>query len=243
MRTIRGLALGTYYAAGANAAGATPHSSQMRGLVYAVKDNRTPPNKPQPIDHALHPSAHPVMVDRMNAIEYVTAMLAHRLAELARVFGTDDPRAITLVPVPSSEVTDATIETARFRTLRLCRALAGVGLGTVVVLALQREPVVAKTNNRGPRRTADQILAGLVRTAAPLPKSGAIVLVDDNVQSGNSIAAVDRLLGAARETFAFAVAVTDAQECKDAVKPRRFTVEYDDGAPSLEVSCRLAAVK
>ena len=82
-------------------------------LVYAVKDNRTPPNKPQPIDHALHPSKHPVMVERMNAIEYVTAMLAHRIAELARVFGTDDPRAITLVPVPSSEVTAATIETAR----------------------------------------------------------------------------------------------------------------------------------
>lgn len=235
--------MGTYYAAGANAAGATPHSSQMRGLVYAVKDNRTPPNKPQPIDHALHPSAHPVMVDRMNGIEYVTALLAHRITDLARVFGTDDPRAITLVPVPSSEVTADTIETARFRTLRLCRALAGVGLGNVAVLAVQRVPVVAKTNNRGPRRTADQILAGLARTTAPLPKSGAIVLVDDNVQSGNSIAAVDRLLGATRETFAFAVAVTDACECKDAVKPRRFAVEYDEEAEALAVTCRLDAVR
>jgi hypothetical protein len=42
MRTSRGLALGTYYAAGANAARETPNSSQMRGLVYAVKDNRDP---------------------------------------------------------------------------------------------------------------------------------------------------------------------------------------------------------
>lgn len=240
MRAIRGLALGTYFAAGADAARSTPNASHMRGLVYAVKDNRTPPNKPQAIEHPLHPSEHAVMVDRTNAIEYVTAMLANRIARLAQVFGTDDPRALTLVPVPSSEVTAATIETARFRTLRLCRALAGVGLGTVAVLAVQRKPVVAKTSNRGPRRTADQVLAGLTRTNVPMPRSGAIVLVDDNVQSGNSIAAVDRLLGANRDTFAFAVAVTDAHEYKDAVKPRRFTVEYDETVPTLSVRCVLA---
>jgi len=47
MRTIRGLALGTYYAAGASAARETPNASAMRGLVYAVKDNREPPNPKQ----------------------------------------------------------------------------------------------------------------------------------------------------------------------------------------------------
>jgi len=59
------------------------------------------------------------------------------------------------------------------------------------------------------------------------------------VQSGNSIAAVDRLLGASRDTFAFAVAVTDARASKDAVQPRRFTVEYDETTP-ITVSCKLA---
>lgn len=34
MRAIRGLALGTYYAAGANAARETLNASHMRGLVY-----------------------------------------------------------------------------------------------------------------------------------------------------------------------------------------------------------------
>ncbi len=241
MRTIRGLALGTYYAAGANAASSTPHASAMRGLVYAVKDNREPPNKPQAIAHPLHPSGHSVMVDRSNAIEYVTAMLARRTTQLATFFGVDDPRQVTLVPVPSSEVTATTIETARFRTLRLCRALAGVGLGTVEVLAAQAVPVVSKT--KGLRRTADQILAGFVRTATPIPRSAVIVLVDDNVQSGNSIAALDRLLGGTRTTAAFAVAVTDAQECKDAVKHRRFTVEYDEAAKVLDVDCTLDAVR
>jgi hypothetical protein len=40
MRSLRGAALGTYYAAGASAANVTANASPMRGLVYAVKDNR-----------------------------------------------------------------------------------------------------------------------------------------------------------------------------------------------------------
>lgn len=46
MRTIKGAALGTYYAAGADAARSTPNASAMRGLVYAVKDNATRPTGP-----------------------------------------------------------------------------------------------------------------------------------------------------------------------------------------------------
>ena len=49
MRRIRGVALGTYYAAGANAAKETPNASSMRGVVYAIKDNRDPPNPKQMI--------------------------------------------------------------------------------------------------------------------------------------------------------------------------------------------------
>lgn len=241
MRTIRGVALGTYYAAGANAAKTTPNASQMRGLVYAVKDNRDPPNPKQLVAHPLHPARRPVAVDRDNAIEYVTAMLARRVSRLASFFGATDARAIALVPVPSSEVTAKTIETARFRTLRLCRALAGVGLGTVVVLAVQREPVLAKT--KGSRRTAAQVLEGFVRTSIPIPRSDVVVLVDDNVQSGNSLAALDRLLGASRPTWAFAVAVTDAHECKDALKTRAFRIEYDETVKTLDVACTLRAVR
>ena len=237
MRTIRGLALGTYFAKGANAARVTPNSSSMRGLVYAVKDNRTPPNPKQLIDHPLHPSGRAIQVDRTNAVEYVTAMLTTRIAKLTRFFKVDDPRAITLVPVPSSEVTAATIETARFRTLRLCRALAGVGLGTVAVLAVQREPVSAKTT--GTRRTADQILEGLARTSVAIPRSTTIMLVDDNVQSGSSIAALDKLLGASRPTAAFAVAVTDSDEYVDAMKARAFTIAYDEKVKDLLVSIEL----
>lgn len=241
MRSIRGVALGTYYAAGATAAKATPNASQMRGLVYAVKDNRDPPNAKQLIAHPLHPSPQPVPVDRTNAIEYVTAMLAHRIARLTAFFGADDPRGITLVPVPSSEVTASTIETARFRTLRLGRALAGVGLGTVAVLAVQREKVLPKT--KGLRRTADQILDGFVRTSIAMPRSTVVVLVDDNVHSGRSLAALDRLLGASRPTSAFAVAVTDARESKDALKARGFTIEYDDTADELDITCALDPVR
>lgn len=237
MRTIRGLALGTYYAAGADAAKITANASPMRGLVYAVKDNRSPPNAKQPIEHPLHPLKRPIYVDRTNAIEYVTAMLSTRIATLTTFFGAEDPREVTLVPVPSSEVTIATIETARFRTLRLCRALAGVGFGTVAVLAVQRKPVTSKT--KGGRRSADELLAGFERTSVPIPRATTLVLVDDNVQSGRSIAALDKLLGASRPTAAFAVAVTDSQPCEDAMKRRKFTVEYDEHAKAIAVTLTL----
>jgi hypothetical protein len=235
MRVVAGLALGTYYAAGAEAARQTPNASPMRGLVYAVKDNRDPPNAPQAIAHPLHPARGAVMVDRDNAIDYVAAMFAKRIELLAKFFGAKDPQEVALVPVPSSSVTATTIETARFRTLRLCRSLAGAGLGTVAVLAVQERAVVPKTE--GGRRTASEILRGLTRTPTPIPRAQVIVLVDDNVQSGASIAAMDTLLGGSRQTCAFAVAVTDAQPCPDAMQRRRFYVDYDDEAPDLDVHC------
>jgi hypothetical protein len=234
MRSIRGVALGTYFAKGAEAARHSANAADMRGLVYAVKDNRIPPNRPQPINHPLHPAPGPVWVDHRNALEYVTAMLAQRIPKLTKFFGASNPREVALVPVPSSEVTTATIETARFPALRLCRALAGVGLGTVAVLAAQREQIVAKTQQSGTRRTADQILAGFVRTPGALPRSQIIVLVDDNVQSGNSLVALDRLLGSTRSTSAFAVAVTDSIPCEDALKFRTFTIDYDERAKALQ---------
>ncbi len=72
------------------------------------KDNRVPPNPKQPIQHRLHPLGRPVQVDRTNAIEYVTAMVANRIDRLTKFFKAEDPDAITLVPVPSSSVTAAT---------------------------------------------------------------------------------------------------------------------------------------
>jgi adenine/guanine phosphoribosyltransferase-like PRPP-binding protein len=106
---------------------------------------------------------------------------------------------------------------------------------------VQREPVVAKT--RGARRAAEEILRGFVRTSTPVPKSEIVLLVDDNVQSGNSLAALDRLLGAARRTAAFAVAVTDAHACKDALKSRRFTIAYDEDGSELHVTRTLGTVR
>lgn len=240
MRTIGGVALGTYYAAGAQAARATPNASAMRGLVYAVKDNRDPPNPKQFVAHPSHPSPRPVAVDRTNAIEDVTAILGRRIANLAKFFGARDP--------PRDRARPGAVVRGRGRD-RGDRSLpdaavvprAGrVGLGRVAVLAVQREPVVAKTS--GSRRTGEEILRGFVRTSMPVPRSDVVVLVDDNVQSGNSLAALDHLLGGV-STAAFAVAVTDAEACKNALKPRRFTIDYDEAAPSLRVTRTLGPVR
>jgi hypothetical protein len=115
VRVLRGVALGTYYAHGADAARKTPRSSAMRGLVYAVKDNREPPNPPQPVEHPFHPAPNPVRVDRHNALEYVATIADAMRTHLLKYFGVEDASAVTLVPVPSSEVTLATQSTARFR--------------------------------------------------------------------------------------------------------------------------------
>jgi hypothetical protein len=229
MRVVRGVALGTYYAKGAAAARETPNAAAMRGLVYAIKDNRDPPNPPQWIHHPAHPARQAVAVDRRNAVEYATAILSRHVAKLTKFFGAEDPRSITLVPVPSSTVTRDSIEIARFPTLRLCRALSGVGLGTVSVLAVQRRPVTSKTE--GAHRSAEQILCDLERTSIAVPRSGVLVLVDDNVQSGRSLAAVDMLLGAARPVSAFAVAVTDSRARATATKSCRFHVSYEPKRP------------
>lgn len=236
MRVIKGVALGTYYAARADGARTTPNASGMRGLVYAVKDNRVPPNQPQPVSHPRHPAPQPVLVDRSNAVEYVTAIVARYRPGLATFFGAA-PEEITLVPVPSSEVTSSTIETARFPTLRLCNALAGAGLGTVRVLAVQRVPVAPKTT--GNRRSVQGILDGLLRTDIAVPDRGVIVLVDDNVQRGASLAAVDLLLGATGQVAAFAVAVTDSHPHEDAGIPRRFDVKYEPDVSPLAATLLL----
>ena len=172
MRAIKGLALGTYYAKGASAAAQTPNSSAMRGLLYAVKDNRPKPNPPQSIAHHLHPAAGPVKIDRTNAIEYVAAIVSRYHARIAKFFDAADS-PITLVPVPSSEVTLGTIDTARFPTLRLCRALAGAGLGEVRVLAAQAAPLPPKHD--GHAHSTAALLANLRRTSfRPPPAQGCL---------------------------------------------------------------------
>jgi hypothetical protein len=237
MREIHGVALGTYYAAGADAAIQTPHASDMRGLLYALKDNRAPPNPPQRICHPRHPS-YPAgtLVDRGNAVDFAVTIVDRYRTRIASLFGSRSD-AITLVPVPSSQVTSASVETARFPTLRLCRALAARGFGVCRVLAVQRSAVPSKTT--GHRRPGAEILANLERTPEPSPQQGVVVLVDDNVQSGQSLAAVDRLLATSCPVAAFAVAVTDSRPRFDACVPRRFRVTYDERQADAPVTLRL----
>src|SRR6266545_5371429 len=126
MRVIRGLALGTYYAKGAGAAKSTPNSSPMRGLAYAVKNNRQTPNKPQPVAHSRHPaSPREVWVDRTNAIAYVAAIISRHLPRIRIRLGIETDDAI-LVPVPSSTVVASTIERDRFPALKLSRAYEAI---------------------------------------------------------------------------------------------------------------------
>ncbi len=230
MRVIKGLALGTYYAPRSTGGNSTPHASPMRGLLYAVKDNRTPPNARQPIAHPRHPSSAPVRVDRTNAIEYVAAIVTRYRAKIAAFFDAADA-PITLVPVPSSDVTLDTIETARFPTLRLCRALAGAGLGDVRILAAQAGRLPPK--HEGNDYTAVELRGNLRRTSTAAPRSGVIVYVEDNVHRGRSIIALDQLVGGPARVAVFTVALTDSAPRSDAYTPRKFSISYDPDDDAL----------
>ena len=136
------------------------------------------------------------------------------------------------VPVPSSDVTLATIESARFPTLRLCRALAGAGLGDVCVLAAQAKALPPKHD--GHDYSTENLLANLRRTAVPIPRASIIVLVDDNIHRGRSLIAMDQFIGAPGAVAAFSVAITDSQPRADAYKPRKFELRYDPSVVPLD---------
>lgn len=69
-----------------------------------------------------------------------------------------------------------------------------------------------------------------------MPRSGVIGLVDGTVQRGQSLGALDHLLGGNLPVSAFDVALTDGLPCEDACRPRRFTVNCNDTTGSLAVS-------
>jgi hypothetical protein len=68
---------------------ATPNASQVRGLVYAVKDNRVPPTSNRSSTDSIHRPAGSGRSDERD--QYVTAMLANRIDKLTRFFKAEDP--------------------------------------------------------------------------------------------------------------------------------------------------------
>jgi hypothetical protein len=235
MRKIRGLALGTYYAIGASGGASSPHASEMRGLVYAVKNNRLRPNPPQVIAHSRHPAAaRGVWVDRNNAVDYVAAIVAKHLGKICARLQLD-PNDAVLVPIPSSTVVRSTIDTDRWPALKLARAFEAVGLGRCRIAAVNRTPMPSKTSGAA-RRTTSGILANL-EAVERLTKRSSIVLVDDVVTRGRRVAALDIALGRPAAICVIVVGITDADAVPDCYRPRLFEVRYveshDEIVPDL----------
>ncbi len=231
MRSIPGLTLTTYYAVGAAGGATTPNAPPVRGLTYAVKDNRNPPNPPQLIADPRHPGTPPgAMVDRNNAVTYVAEIVERHLKTIRKILGIEDDDA-ALVPIPSSAVVYATIRTARWPARKLALALQRVGLGMCRTLVVNKAPVSGKTSG-GTQRTAEEILDNL-RNVAPTPTDRPIILVDDTVTTGASVVAMDTVLGRPDKIQVFAVGLTDSIAVDDAFRRRRFSVDYDDDAQPL----------
>ena len=231
MRVIRGLALGTYYAVGASAGSGSPNASEMRGLVYAVKNNRARPNPPQLIAHSRHPAApRGVWVDRNNAVDYVAAIVAKHLRKICARLQLDAEDAI-LVPTPSSTVVRSTIETDRWPALRLARAFEAAGLGQCRIAAVNRQAMPSKTSGAA-RRTTGEILGNLDAIELPTRKQP-IVLIDDVITKGRRVAALDTALSRPAEICVLVVGMTDVDAITDCYRPRLLQVRYAETADEI----------
>ncbi len=228
MRTIRGLALGTYFAAGAPAAKESPNATPMRGLVYAVKNNRVRPNPPQPVAHSRHPAApRSIMVDRDNALDYVAAIVAKHLSRICARLDIDQATT-ALVPIPSSSVTRDTILSDRWPALRLATRFEAVGLGTATVVAVNRRPRPGKTSG-GAKLTVEGILGNLERVKR-IGSATPILLIDDVITSGRRAAALDLLLKQPARINVLVVGMTVSEPIPDCYDPCIFEVRYPEEA-------------
>lgn len=201
--------LGTYYTKRSVSEGGVPLDClQLQNLAYAVK-NKWPPGT-FAIQHPRLRKGPVTISDQQAACDY--AAMVH--ATIWKKSGE-----MVLVPVPSSVVTECTIETARWGAYRLAKALAKHGFGTVMPLLVNRRPT-----NSGQTRAAAEIRENLHILGRP-PTGGQIILVDDTVTRGNSIAVAREALGNP-DGYALVVGVTSNIPRASALTPIRRMLTY-----------------
>lgn len=207
------------------------NSFAIRELSYRVKDDYRYPPRSLKINHPNHPAGREVTIDSQSAAcEYAAGVIAALFPRFPSEYG---PAA--LVPVPSSDVTRATMASARWGSLALCRALERVGFGatTPCVVFKQKKASGYKTGNK-PKASELRKLLEVIPTAAPAPGQ-AVLYVDDILSKGAHVAAIDDILSPhapGRLRCAFAIGYTEPHEpaekrAVDCYKIRKPYIHYD----------------
>jgi hypothetical protein len=197
MISINAYALGTYYTNNGVSSGPTD-AWDLRCLVYWMKGKR--PTSVVDVKHPWVPDARRISC-QAEAVEFA-----------ADAFGAKYKKTpgVTLVPVPSSEVTEATLGNARWGSLAFANALAERGFGRVCIAAVNSHPTES-----GQTRDFSTIRGNLQIMDRP---TGQILFVDDTVTHGGSLMAIADLIGVTA-AYAFVVGATSSTQRASALLP------------------------
>lgn len=230
LQYVFAVALGTYYTPDSPAARDAKNVSSMRGLTYFVKNNRPKPPDPQYVNHPRHPKGRVRITTAAQAYDYIVdAYAAGDRQRLRRAldlgsWGADE---VALVPIPTSQTTDATDTTKPWPGLELARRLERLGLGTLCVAAVNANARPSKTSGSSARKpTADELAENLV-VIERLRRFERVVYVDDVITHGRSVVAMDAVLSPKKRCSALAVAFNDGSACADCFDVRRRRIHFD----------------
>jgi len=228
-RRIQAVALGSYYKPRAPNPG--PDAQPFRGLVWWAKNNRATLSDTFRVAHPQHPRGADVVPISCpgDAYAFFGETVAHNFSRIATRLTID--ANVLLVPIPSSEVTPATLDTARWPARRLAEALEAQGIGKVTLALAHRR--VLPPRHEVPRK-APEIASELVRLQTVEPWEP-VAFVDDLITWGDSIAAADHVLETEDEPAAIVVGFTE-KRARNACELRRRMISYDSTtlAPLVE---------
>lgn len=216
-REIQAFAMGTYYKS--RSPNASDDASDIRGLVYHAKANN-PDIRPQVVRHPA--CGHKKLETPDDAYTFVADAFEAKMPKLLELLGADAAN-LALVPIPSSEATEDSLDHCRWPALRIAVKLAERGIGKVRVAVVQKK----KTK---PQRGAGarELLGNLELLPRRWRVKKTIVYVDDLITWGAHIAAVDHLLDQPRGAAAFAIGFTDGTTYATCTRFRRRLIRYDD---------------
>ena len=228
-RELPAITLGTYYTT--RGGYSRPNDSTMRNYVYIAKDDYSISGVT--IEHPRHPKKKPRLIKTpVDAHEYFAEIIRAHKTRIYERLGIDTGYPITLVPIPTSQTTRATLGAARWPGRDIATALEREGFGKVMP-ALAFKNARQSKHARGPSLKAHELYAELEVVEKP-DEDDTIVLIDDVITWGEHVAAADACF-VNGNVVALAVATTGS-DLRDAYEPRHRVISYDRSKTSWDVT-------
>jgi len=212
--------MGTYYPKRAH--DPAPDARQLQRLVYHIKRRWSV----GPI-LVTYPGHDPTWVrTQLQACELAAQIYASAWPQICEVLDLPSNGKVELVPIPSSGVTRATAETARWGAAQLAAAMQRRSLGEVKQHVYNVE--AQKADHEGSsdeRKTAPELFDNYdVRGKPQRP----VLYVDDIFTRGRHLAAIDQRLGRPARAAVLVVGFTDDDYRESCLEWRAKDVEYAD---------------